>query len=187
MNDGAGFREGVWPFLLREAARSTNAQVEWVESLYEELRIPLRRYVQQFGPRSDDPEDLVQEVFLRLLREVLGGKRIEKPRTWAFCVIHRMLTDDYRKRSLKQEHVAEISNHNPGVVATPEDDFLSSERGSRLETAIELLTVQERMCLELRSEGLRYREIADLLGLKLPTVASVVTRAIRKVSRHMHA
>jgi RNA polymerase sigma-70 factor (ECF subfamily) len=45
------------------------------------------------------------------------------------------------------------------------------------------LTALQRECLHLRAEGLRYREIAELMGISISTVADAVRRASLKLSR----
>jgi RNA polymerase sigma factor (sigma-70 family) len=55
---------------------------------------------------------------------------------------------------------------------------------SRIEIASlawERLTATELECLRLRSEGLKFREIGEVLGLTISTVASYVARAIKKL------
>jgi RNA polymerase sigma-70 factor, ECF subfamily len=44
------------------------------------------------------------------------------------------------------------------------------------------LTEPERECLLLRAEGLRYREISDVLGMSPSTVGDTVSRAIKKLA-----
>jgi DNA-directed RNA polymerase specialized sigma24 family protein len=44
------------------------------------------------------------------------------------------------------------------------------EKYTRLHTAIGRLTLPERQCLHLRAEGFRYREIAEILEVGVPTV-----------------
>jgi RNA polymerase sigma-70 factor (ECF subfamily) len=66
--------------------------------------------------------------------------------------------------------------------ATPEQAVLATEKFRRLDKAVRSLGGQERECLMLRAEGLRYREIGEVLGIPTSTVADVVERAIRKLA-----
>jgi RNA polymerase sigma-70 factor (ECF subfamily) len=65
---------------------------------------------------------------------------------------------------------------------TPERRMLQQERFRQLASAVRLLTDQERECLLLRGEGLRYREIGEVLGLPTSTVGDTVERAIKKLA-----
>jgi RNA polymerase sigma-70 factor (ECF subfamily) len=47
------------------------------------------------------------------------------------------------------------------------------------------LTSLQRECLHLRAEGLRYREIADLMEITISTVADAVRRATVKLAREV--
>jgi RNA polymerase sigma-70 factor (ECF subfamily) len=45
------------------------------------------------------------------------------------------------------------------------------------------LPKQDRMCLYLRAEGLRYREIANVLGMSLGAVSTSLTRSLERIGR----
>jgi RNA polymerase sigma-70 factor (ECF subfamily) len=45
------------------------------------------------------------------------------------------------------------------------------------------LTEQERQCLFLRAEGLRYRQIAEILGVSVGTVSILLARSLDKLKR----
>ena len=55
------------------------------------------------------------------------------------------------------------------------------ERRSRLRTEIERLSVQQRACLELRAQGLRYREIGEIIGISTSAVGEFLRRAIERL------
>jgi RNA polymerase sigma-70 factor (ECF subfamily) len=67
-----------------------------------------------------------------------------------------------------------------------ETSLLRAERNRQVRGALALLSSQERHCLELRAEGLRYREIAEVLGLNISTVTTFVVRAVKKIARQVH-
>ena len=49
--------------------------------------------------------------------------------------------------------------------------------------ALHWLSAQERQCLLLRAEGLRYREIGEILGVGTSTVGEFLQRALRKLMK----
>ena len=53
---------------------------------------------------------------------------------------------------------------------------------ARVQTAMSSLSEQQKQCLFLRAEGFRYREIAEILGVSISTVAESLRRAIRKLT-----
>ena len=48
---------------------------------------------------------------------------------------------------------------------------------------MQALPEQDRTCLALRAEGLRYREIARILGISLGSVADSLAQSFAKLSR----
>jgi len=44
----------------------------------------------------------------------------------------------------------------------------------------------ERQCLYLRTEGLLYREIAEVLGVRVPSIQTYLARAMKKVVKELH-
>jgi RNA polymerase sigma factor (sigma-70 family) len=86
-------------------------------------------------------------------------------RGWIFEVA-RNAARDRRKSARCQRTVA--LDPAAGIVdpqAGPEDQAIRQERGRRLQKAIERLSAPPRECILLRISGLRYREIAEVLGI----------------------
>jgi len=66
--------------------------------------------------------------------------------------------------------------------ATPERHVLEKEKFRQMGKAIRALTDCERECLLLRAEGLRYREIGEVLEIPTSTVGDTVDRAVKKLA-----
>ena len=67
------------------------------------------------------------------------------------------------------------------TAASAEESMLAHEQETRLQSAIGRLSSTQRNCLVLRSQGLKYREIAEALSLSVSTVAENVQRGLEKV------
>ncbi len=65
---------------------------------------------------------------------------------------------------------------------TSERAVLDKEKFQQVVRAIRLLSASEQECLLLRAEGLRYREIGEVLGISISTVSDTVSRAIKKLA-----
>jgi RNA polymerase sigma-70 factor (ECF subfamily) len=168
------------PFSLPEA-RATTRSAE-ATTLFHELRKPLLRYLVCLGLTTDDAQDVVQDAFLSLHQHLESGGAEENIRGWLFRVAHnqarnRQKTYERRFAERLEPGIERISN-----ASTPEQVVLKKEKFRRLEKAIRLLSECERECLLLRAEGLRYREIADVLGIATSTVGEAVDRAVRKLA-----
>jgi RNA polymerase sigma-70 factor (ECF subfamily) len=155
-------------------------------TLFHELRKPLLRYLVCLGISPDEAQDVVQDAFLSLHRLLASGGSQENLRAWLFRVAHNQARN--RQKSYGRRFSAPLEAGSGALVdaASPEQVVLDKEKFQRLGTAIRSLSEGERECLLLRAEGLRYREIAEVLGIATSTVADTVDRAIRKLAEKCH-
>jgi RNA polymerase sigma-70 factor (ECF subfamily) len=65
---------------------------------------------------------------------------------------------------------------------SPEELVIRKEELSRVQAAMSRLTQQQRYAVLLRAEGLRYREISEVLGVSTQRVIELVQRALARLS-----
>jgi RNA polymerase sigma-70 factor (ECF subfamily) len=168
------------PMALPLPRLSTSASE--VTSLYDELRKPLLRYLVSLGLSSDEAQDVLQDTFLRLHRHLKSGGPQDNLRGWVFRVAHNQARNRQRSYQRRFGEPLDPDVDLPSNDSTPERVVLEKEKLQRLEKAIANLADCERQCLLLRAAGLRYREIAETLGIPISTVGNTVGRAIRKLT-----
>jgi RNA polymerase sigma-70 factor (ECF subfamily) len=123
----------------------------------------LARYAASLGGR-DDVDEVVQDAFVRAFQSIDGFRADSSLRTWLFTIVRRLVIDRRRaerrqpgRTSLDEAHAATDFGALDGLVAV--------ETESRVRAAIERLTATQREVFTLRvSEGLSYKEIAELVG-----------------------
>ncbi len=158
-----------------------------VVELYDLLRPRLFGYLISLGLMPEEADDVVQETFLRLYRALGSGENVRNPRSWIFRVAHNLGHNlRVRERRLISDHsytgeLVAVGSSSPSLSASPEELFLSQEKYRRLETALGQLTEHQYACLQLRAEGLRYREIAEVLGMKISAVSETLKRAVSRL------
>jgi len=112
----------------------------------------------------------------------------EKPRSnlrgWAFRVAHNLGL----KRRIAVSRRMEVSIHadmetHVDSALNPEEQAAAAQRQTRLESIVRALSEQDRCCLALRAEGLRYREIAEILGMSLGSVSGSLARSLGRLTR----
>ena len=69
------------------------------------------------------------------------------------------------------------------IAANPESSSPAPQRQRRLLAVFNALPERDRRCLCLRAEGLRYREIASVLGMSLGAVSKSLTRTVARLER----
>jgi len=82
--------------------------------------------------------------------------------------------------SVAYESIAALhSDPGPSV----EEQVAFSQRQRRLLSVLEVLPEQDQRCLILRAEGLKYREIAEILGISLGSVSMSLARSLGRMAR----
>lgn len=165
--------EAVLGELLESSAPEAVTLELEVTALFDTYRNPLMRFALSLGLPAADGEEVTQEVFLALFQHLRAGKARDNLRAWLFQVCHN------RALKLRQRKPAPVLT--PEAAPTPEEQAIARQTKERVAAAIRALPEQERACLALRAEGLRYREIAGVLGISLGGVAMALTRAVERV------
>ena len=143
----------------------------------------------QLTRHPDEASDLVQETYLRALR---SAERFEERgkgmRAWLFTILHntfytRVQRQKRRPQAVPELFDAESREHAPDE-APPAWDLASLDWDhvdSRLRDAVDNLKPEHREVLLLWGvEGLKYRQIAEIIGVPIGTVMSRLHRA-RKI------
>lgn len=158
-----------------------------VIELFEEFRSPLLRYLMSLGLSVQDGEEITQEVFLALFQHLKRGKRGDNLRGWIFRVAHNLALKQFTSSKSRVERAAipieEVQAEFVSSALSPEEVLDQRRTEARIRAVIKALSEQDRRCLRLRAEGLRYRDIAEVLGISLGSVANSLERAIVKLSR----
>ena len=144
-------------------------------------------------------EALGQEAFLRIFKD---AKRYEYPRsfsTWFYTIVRNLCKNELRWRSRHptvsiEENLSHAGGHDPEALhigdnlhsstTTPLDQLVGDELTRKLEAALDGLPDLEREILILnRFQGLKYREIAEVVGLPVGTVRSRMHVALERLRR----
>lgn len=156
---------------------------EEVLHFYDLFRDRLFRYAVSLGLKPQDAEDVIQDVFLALFRHLQAGRSRSNLAGWVFRVTHRLALKRRTKYRTDRVEKSEDDHAIPSLLLTPEQEFIFNERQLRLRRAFEALPEVDRLCLQLRAEGLKYREIANVLGISLGSVANSLGRALSRLRR----
>src|SRR5262249_23656155 len=107
-------------------------------------------------------EDIVQEAFLRLVREARSGRYPDSARAWLYRVVVNLARSRARRRL-----VADPGRGWSGTRETAgsrEDDLVGREAGAPPREAVGKLPADARMAFLLASEGHSGQEVAALIG-----------------------
>jgi len=154
-----------------------------VAQLFEEARDDVYRYLLSLGLHPPQAQEAAQEVFLRLYVTMKKGETIQNPRAWIFRVAHNFGLKTRTKQNTQGSFDPNIEYQITAPELNPEQSLLEREQKLRFHKAVERLSEQQRRCLFLRLEGLRYPEIGAALGISPSAVGEFLRRAIAKLKK----
>ena len=151
--------------------------------LFERHNVKLYNFLVRLTNRPDVSEDLVQDVFLRIMR--YGHSfRGEAPFTvWMYQLARNAATDHFRKWR-RETSLPESAAETPDSDPLPAESLEQEERAELIKKALALLPVEKREVLILsRYQDLKYEEIGEILGCPVGTVKAKVHRALKELKR----
>jgi RNA polymerase sigma-70 factor (ECF subfamily) len=150
------------------------------EEVYREYADTTARWVQQLGGSSVDVDDVVQEVFLVVSRQLGRFRGDSRFSTWLFEVT-RKITANHRRRHRWRFWHTQTSHgvdNRPSDRPMPDVELERRQTAERLYQALDKLPEKYRTVLVLYElEGMSTQDIADLRQLNLSTVRVQLGRA----------
>jgi RNA polymerase sigma-70 factor (ECF subfamily) len=167
---------------MRQEQSGTRLQ-DQVSRLFEEAREDVYRYLLTIGLHPPQAQEATQEVFLRLYSTLRKGEEIQNPRAWIFRVAHNLGLKIRSRQHSEEPFEPELGARYATRGKTPETDLLERERMLQFHNAVSSLSEQQRRCLFLRMEGLRYPEIGSALGISASAVGEFLRRAMLRLRK----
>jgi len=156
-----------------------------VTSLFDQFRNPLLRYLWNLGLTLPDGEEILQDVFLSLFQHLDRGKPVYEARGWLFRVAHNLALKrrGRSRRDSESREEAFVEDLTVDPAPNPEDQLAGSQTRQRLMAVVRALPEQDRRCLYLRAEGLRYSEIAGILDMSPAAISLSLSRSLARLAR----
>jgi RNA polymerase sigma-70 factor (ECF subfamily) len=141
----------------------------------------------------EDAQDVYQEAFLRVYRNLNSFRFDCSFHTWLYRIVTNLCLDQMRKRKVRKEESSQIegadgpvdrmdSLQESRVEGDPQRSLFSGELRQRIQQALSALTSRERMVFELRHyQGLKLRNIGEILGTSEEAAKNCLFRATQKM------
>lgn len=162
-----------------------NNQQAWLQLVKRYEGLVYNYGLRMLGQR-DDAEDLLQEVFLSVFRNLASWRGEASFKTWLLTITHHRCIEVYRRR---REHididgvdspVSDIDWHHPEQV------YQGQQRGLQLLVALHKLPLEQRQVVELKFfQHLPLAAIAAQLNVPLSTIKSRLYSAVDKLQQEL--
>lgn len=134
----------------------------------------------------EDALDIVQETFMRLYQKFDVYEKEGNFRAWLLQIAKNLCIDYYRKHYARRRELESEKPLDEMVLASSDSgaDSTSSDMGRAVSRSLEQLGDRQRLVFVMKHyNGLDYREIAEILNIRLGTVKSLHFKAVRNLRR----
>jgi RNA polymerase sigma-70 factor, ECF subfamily len=151
-------------------------------AVWAEFAAAIRRFVARRVPPGIDPDDVVQDVFLRVVRHLPSLRNAERIESWLFQIARNALRDAMRARHRRDSRTESMDFDPPADTESEDDRQMEAELAPCLKPFVAKLSEPYRTAIELTSEaGLSQVEAAERAGVSVSGMKSRVQRAREQV------
>jgi RNA polymerase sigma-70 factor (ECF subfamily) len=148
---------------------------------------PIRRLCIRMAGDEHRGHDLAQETFARVYSERSGFVPGRKFSTWLWRIAINLCHDDHRRVGRRAEVSLETAAAEQTVAGEPAPDqqLLERERSDLVREAVLSLQEQRAVLILREYEGLKFREIAEVLGVPEGTLKWRMSEALGELGRRL--
>lgn len=165
----------------------TVAGAAWIDALYRSHAATLRTYIYYYVRDPDLADDLLADVFERVLHHASSYDQAKgSPHAWLVGIARNLVRMHFRRQRRFPWLPLDVYIAHQLGQTTVEEQVLARARQSELTCAIQQLPLRQQECLVMKFiEGLNNREIAAVMGLREDHIGTIVYRALRAVRTSM--
>lgn len=134
----------------------------------------LERFALSLTSNREEAKDLLQDTYLKALTYRDKFVEFTNLKAWAYTIMKNTFINNYR-RSVRQNTTVDstkdlylLNNSKESQLVRPDSEFAYKE----INKAVDALEDEFRIPFRMHTEGYKYKEIAETLGLKIGTVKS---------------
>jgi len=169
------------------------AESEFARELFERHRQSLHRYLKGLLPSREDASEILQETYLRLLRQPSFDHIRANARAYLFQTATNLARDLFRSRASRSVHVEagapDLASSDTADWANWPDLALEGEQVvAVIIGALEELDIQVRTALLLhRFRDMPHREIAARMNVSVRTIERYIKEGLTHIGRRLKA
>ena len=153
------------------------------ETLYRQLFADLHRYAFTILNDAEWATDVVQDGFLKYYHQLKNGSAIEHDKAYLYRIVYNTAVSQLRKRAVEQKHQV-LAAADQNMQNNVEDERVAAEQRAQMQIMVhkiidELPEQCRNVFLKSRTEGKKYREIAEELSISVKTVEAHMSKALK--------
>src|SRR5947209_15419161 len=151
------------------------------ERIYRRHAVDVYRYAYAVLHNQADAEDVTQTTFMNAYRALERGEQPRTPHNWLIAIAHNVCRQRFRQAARRPAEVAWDDDIADKLV-----EQNAPVSGEDVRRALSHLAFNQRAALVMRElEGRSYAEIAEVLGLSISAVETLIFRARRALREQL--
>lgn len=152
---------------------------EAFEKLFHRFYSTLCQHVYRLILCEHKAEEIVSDVFIKIWNNRANLILKSKVKSYLYTAVRNQAIDYLRKQVKERRINGDITQDHYSEYASPVEMVISGETEAIVEAAIDALPPQGRLIFRMsRDQGLKYREIADMLNISIKTVETHMRRSL---------
>ncbi|NQT32734.1 MAG: sigma-70 family RNA polymerase sigma factor [Candidatus Omnitrophica bacterium] len=165
--------------------RASRGDMEAFKEIYDISSGFVYTVVYRIVRNSEDAQEVTQDVFMSIYQKINTFRFKSSLKTWLYRIATNRAINMYRKRAKEKGRKVTFEDnikYDSDVFNKTAVNFEREHAEKLVKAMLGSLPCEQRACIVLKDiEGLRYQEIAEVLGIKINTVRSRLKRAREKL------
>lgn len=147
----------------------------------------LLNFAKQMLADADTAEEIVSDLFVQIWTKRALIREIQKPQLYLYKSLKNACLNEIRKNVYASQTIDyELEEHTAAQTPSPLDALIDRELHAILTEAVNSLPMQRKVIFTLiREDGLKQKEVAELLDISLRTVENQLYRAVKYLSNYI--
>lgn len=160
------------------------------EEIYDQYHHDLYRFIFYMVKDPQVTEDLVQEVYMKVIHSYESFRGESSQKTWLFSIARHVTIDYFRSQKRKRKRISDYFDWDTNSkvlqdpLPLPEEIILHDDEMQRIYRLLDRLTKDQKSVLILRFiQEFTIKETADILGFSESKVKTTQHRALRRLKK----
>lgn len=145
----------------------------------------IHRFAYRYFSSHDEAMEITQKTFIKAYKKLNTLDDTHKFSAWIYRIANNLCLDETKRAGRRRSASMEALSEHPtaqSLAANPDQQIQQSELGSILQLALNQLPAEQRIVVIMKEyEGLKFREIADILKVPENTAKSRMYYGLKKL------
>lgn len=182
MDQGAGSETAQWQEIVQQVAAGNQLAFR---QLYHGFHKRLFHFAFSLVKTKENAEEIVEDVFIKLWNQRQSIGQINNLKVYLYTATKNTALN-YLSKKARESIVQPFDDIDITLAQTdlsPEEILITAELSQHIRTAVESLPPRCKMIFKLiREDGLRYKEVSEILNIAVNTIDAQMAIAVRRIA-----